>query len=346
MLSSGNTIFSESIRRQERRQRRNAVVMVSMLLLSAALLILPHYIKFTLINWFNSHGVKNTSIDDVDFNPFLGTLTIEGWSATDSASEKKQTVGTVYLDVNWFELLGERLVLEDLTLVHANLDLILHDDGELKIAGLTLTNSLLDTIDEVPGNPQIGIAYSELVDSHLNLDYKGTYREIDVRRLGIGSIYPWDKTRSSAVKLELLTRDASLTLEGETNPFTTPLQWNGHVSVEKLALETLEEIFAAQGITHVSGELTADANIKVMYTDKDNISAESEGELTLANFMIAANDTQISGNNLKWQGTQQYEINDYYVLKSITGQGESHSNQLAIKRLDGEVRNSQLVWNG
>ena len=65
------------------------IAFITIPILAAAILIsLPYGIDYAAEQWLMSHGLEIASVEDVDFNPFTGTLVHRGWKVTEVSLPK------------------------------------------------------------------------------------------------------------------------------------------------------------------------------------------------------------------------------------------------------------------
>ena len=92
------------------------IVFITIPLLAAAILTaLPYGIDYAAEQWLMSHGLEIASVEDVDFNPFTGTLVLRNLQAKVGESQVLR-VPEAKMRIYWLPFFSKRVHIEKLTL--------------------------------------------------------------------------------------------------------------------------------------------------------------------------------------------------------------------------------------
>lgn len=250
---------TQPTRRQRTRLRTLAAVALAVGIVGGAVLILtPYAIEQGTIRWLRGQGMEQAEVENVDFNPFTGTLAligVKGQRSGDTVLDAAQ----IRIDLDWLPLLRKEFYVRELDIRDAHLLMVVSDTGAVTIAGI------------VPGGGRTTAATTDwtftvdrwqVTDSAVTLRAFGTDTRLaarDWRIIGLSSRVPAEPAR---LQLEGALNDAGLSVQGTVAAFADEPRWTGQLRLEALDLAAFQaaggpELRRLAGTASLIGDFTA-----------------------------------------------------------------------------------------
>jgi hypothetical protein len=140
------------------------IVFITIPLLAAAILIsLPYGIDYAAEQWLMSHGLEVARVEDVDFNPFTGTLVLRNLQAKIGESQVLR-VPEAKMRIYWLPFFNKRAHIEKLSIKDTTV-IIDHDEkGRWRIGGLALAAAAI--VADKPAESAWGFSLNQLEGYH------------------------------------------------------------------------------------------------------------------------------------------------------------------------------------
>ncbi|PLX48265.1 MAG: hypothetical protein C0613_11550 [Desulfobulbaceae bacterium] len=283
-----------------------ALMLVGLLIL----LVLPHGLKMALSHWLEEAGVGRASLEDVDFNPFVGRLVLK----TVRLSNEQQvglSAAEVQITFKWWPLRQRRLHIEDFQIRHGTLALHRLPDGTIRLAGLPLGSAEPvsgESANPPPSGSPWGLALDALTITDMRLSYEAPdqHEQYNLSRATFQNISTWQKNNPSPFTATITRKAATLQAAGTMRPFAAPASLQAELRLENFALELLAPFWGTEA--PVSLQARANGTLALEATldrDHETVHYASTDSLQMTDVAYQDADLQLQAAELSWQGSSR-----------------------------------------
>ncbi|MDG6778890.1 DUF748 domain-containing protein [Thiomicrorhabdus sp. zzn3] len=314
------------------------------LLAMAALivLLLPFAIQFGIEKALQQQGAGQVSIANVDFNPFRGRLQIDGLEIYSPSADTTTTASPVLriqqaqADLGWLNLVKKRLLLQNVTLTNASVDIQQNDPRSLVIAGLFFPLGQSAETEESDGTTwTAGIQALNFSNLTLRLLRPGqaidetTYR---IEKLTLNDLYMWD-AGSGRLILNSHLNQALVNSHFRLQLFSVAPKIIGTVRFQDLELDELPYLNDASQNPELKlkGQLSADVTFTAELNEA-GLTIDQQGEFTLKQTQLSLPPYQIDGDSIRWSGSLRFEqLKSQADSASVKLEGQLDLKQFALQ---------------
>ena len=307
---------------QPRRRRRRAVRIVSsvlgllVLLGSAGVALLPFAIDRVVTHWLVRQGVDQARIENVDFNPFTGTLFVRGLRAVADGTSVL-AASEFGFTFEWGPLLDGELKVDRIHLRGLELVISQAEHG-VTVAGILLGGPAAGT-GTVPAGWRFKVDDWVVSDSVVTFRAHGVDTVFRADAWQIDDLSSTPGGKPTRVRFEGSVNHAPLSFDATLTPFTEAPGWRGHVTLEALELAPLRSGFDAP-VAGLAGRVSADGETAVELAGDGTLKVDYTGDLGLQAMDIRTDgDDQLALDGFRWTGRLGLKAGDATVVE---GDGE------------------------
>ncbi|HKJ76345.1 MAG TPA: DUF748 domain-containing protein, partial [Gammaproteobacteria bacterium] len=319
-----------------KRRRRGVRVVSSVLgllviLVSALIAGLPYAIQQGTTYWLTQQGIDRARIENVDFNPFTGTLFVRGLQAVtdDTTVLAAPEFGFTF---EWGPLLDGELKVDRIHL--RGLELVVSRAEH----GVTVAGILLGAPAAGAGTVPAGWRFK--VDDWLVSDSVVTYRAHGVDTVFRADAWQIDDLSSTPggkptrVRFEGSVNHAPLSFDATLTPFTETPGWRGHVTLDALELAPLRSGFDAP-VAGLAGRVSADGETAMDLSGDGTLKVDYTGDLTLEGLEVRADgDDRLALDGFRWTGRLGLNAGD---ATAVEGDGEVRLDRFDLALAGADV---------
>ncbi len=289
-------------------KKRYWIPLTGALLLAAIVIAIPLGMERYAETWLRDQGVADAAIGDIDFNLFTGTLLIENITFSGTA-EQRGEIDLVTLNAQWTGLLQRRILLADVGLANAQLDIQRLDDGGYRIGGLTIPGTTAavptqDTVDETPGAPGAtwGFGLDQVTIDTLEVNYRDARSQtvVAVEQVTLDRLASWEPERRSELVARLKLHGAAVTLRSSVAPFAAGPFAESRFRITEFTLLPYATIFEDLGVSGVTGLVSIDAKTDVRLDATGKLALDVSGSVTLASVSATLPTARVTTEQLTW----------------------------------------------
>lgn len=336
-------------------------------LLAVVLIALPVVAAMLAERWLQDHGAADAAIGDVDFNPFTGTLRVESLEAG-GGPQSRFAVALAELDVRWWPLVSRRAHVERLRLEGVRLDVVVGDDGAVRIGAVHLpAGSAAEAPGaKIPPAEDAGATAAEAPpwgfgSDFVNLsDLDVTYRHgvldttVQVRTVRVGSHYSWLGEESAELVLDLSVDGAPLSLRSDVAPWSDQPTVSGELTLTDFDLAGLApELEALAGLREIQGRVAMALTVSGRYGADGVLRLDVRGPVNVADAAFDMDGIVGAQRALRWDGTVSLALpaSDDEALVTVDGAWQLLGTSATLPgELSGgspvQVRLDDLRWSG
>ena len=328
--------MSEQGPHKPKRRRRGLRILSSVLgllvvLLSAAVALLPYAIEQGTRHWLAHQGIDQTRVENIDFNPFTGTLYVRGLRAV-ADGITVLAAPEFGFTFEWRPLLDGELKVDRIHLRGLEV-LVSRAEHGVTVAGMVLGGPAAGG-GTTPAGWQLEVDDWEVTDSVV------TYRAHDVDtifradRWRIDDLSTEPDGRPTRVRFEGSINHAPLAFDAELTPFARSPGWRGHVELKALELGPLGPAFSAP-IAELNGQVSAEGETTVEVAGEDGIRFDYLGVVALQG-INARGETgdRATLDGFHWEGSLGVETGG---TTRIGGEGELRLGRLEAIRPEADL---------
>jgi hypothetical protein len=323
--------------------RRNwywVTLIASAFLTAAILTSLPYGIDYAFERWLISQGLDRASIEDVDFNPFTGTLVLRNLQAKIGESQVLR-VPEARMRMHWLPFFSKRAHIEKLTVRDTSV-VVEHDEkGRWRIGGLALAAA--EAVAAKPSEAAWGFTLNqlEILNSQVEHTGAGLKVKVTIDKAAVSRLRSWDKEQTARMDFEGKINDGTVKMEADFFPFAVQPSVSGSLELAGVSLTDIAEL-AAPYLVGLQGELSTKSRLSVKKEDNGSVSIVQQGTISLSQMKAPGKGVDTSGRNLEWDGTIRF------VSSELTAQGKLTGADLAVRaQKEGlDLHVGDFVWAG
>jgi hypothetical protein len=323
--------------------RRNwywITLITSALLAAAVLTSLPYGIDYAFERWLISHGLDRASIEDVDFNPFTGTLVLRNLQAKIGESQVLR-VPEARMRMYWLPFFSKRAHIEKLTVRDATV-VVEHDEkGRWRIGGLALAAA--EAVAAKPTEAPWGFTLNqlEILNSQVEHTGAGLKVKVTIDKAVVSRLRSWDKEQAARMDFKGKINDGTVKMEADFFPFAAQPSVSGSLELAGISLSDIADL-AAPSLMGLQGELSSKSRLSVKKEDNGSVRIVQQGTMALSQMKATGKGVDTAGRNLEWDGTIRF------VSSEVTAQGKFTGTDLAVRAQEEglDLHVGELVWAG
>ena len=330
-----------NVLRQIVRSKCYWITFLTLSLLAAAILTAtPYGIDYAAERWLLSHGLEVGRVEDVDFNPFTGTLVLYNLQAKIGESQVLH-VPEARMRIHWRPFFNKRVHIEKLSIKDTTV-IVDHDEkGHWRIGGLALAAA--ETVAEQPRESTWGFSLNqiEILNSQVEHVLGAKKVKLSIEKATMSRLRSWDKEQAARLNLEGRINEAKLSVQADFFPFTSLPSVRGNVELEPLSLQD----FAGLAFPYLSGlraQLSIRSSLEVKKENDRDISFSQDGTISLGKIKVPKQGFDVAGRAVEWDGALQIQRSGMKAQGKL--KGTDLSVNFPVVGLDLKV--GELGWAG
>jgi hypothetical protein len=307
------------------------------MLVGLVLLSLPFAIQLEIERALTRLGADQASVKNVDFNPFVGELLIEGVEAR-AGEASPLLLHDAGVRIAWWPLWSRRVVIEELQVNGLQLAVSQAADGPLQISGLTLPSSEAgkdQAGNEAPVADQrwgFGVRHFQFQASDVRyhseqLDVALRVDDFELNRLlSFAEAFPASARFAGAIKRAPL----DITFQG--TPFSETRHAKLNIGLQDFELAGLNQMLPPT-IKALKGRLGIDLELAIEQNPKGDFKLAITGKTKVSDYAVQIPEQQIatSHESLAWQGG--FKLQQQGEKLSWQFDGDVNSTNSAVQQL-------------
>ena len=314
--------------------------LVSLILFS---IMLPVGINYGIETYLEDRGADLASLEDVNFNPFTGRMTLTNLKVIIGAQPVLKIPEATF-KIEWAPFIRKRFVLERFKI--NNLDLIVAqlENGNWQIGSIILPSS------EASAEPTSwGFSINEatatnckikLISSKLNSD-------LIIEQAKISKFTSWLYDDNARLEFNGKLNDSPMKLQLDVAPFGSELLASGKIKLIDLNLKPFSKLLQPQ-LKTLAGRLDLDLDIETSQAAGSGIDHFQKGSLELRQFNTHMADMVLSNKDLAWNGAVLVNLTKSGKGLNVSADGQLNGSKLTLN-LENEnlmLQQDKISWKG
>lgn len=319
------------------------ITAVTTVLIFTFLVGTPFLIKHLASQWLLENGGNQVQFRDVDFNPFTGTLLLEGLDVRVN-QETTLSFASAGLDVAWLPVFRKQIEIQAVELT--GFRIVVDNREQLTIGGISLPQAEAEVksteTEDGSGGWLSGVDSLTLRD--VQILYRDAKIETDVALddVLLTRLAQWAPDQAAHLEVSGSINGAGITLNAELAPLAEQPDYRGTLSISNLPLESFAELAKPQ-LETLEGLATLDSEFSLQ-TGADGLSLSHKGRLAVDKLKLVGEGVNLDNRESGWSG-------EFSLTQSVDELRLSHSGELTLaelKLLTGghQIANQSATWNG
>jgi len=296
---------------------------IALLILLGVLVILtPVGLRFAMLHWLKENGAPAATLEDVDFNPFNGQLTVKQLLVPGDG-DAALSIDEASANLEWTGLLRKRLYLSNFALKNARITVKRADD-RVTAGGIEMNRSDSGQSPS-PGSRSSfswGLGLDQMALDNVKIRYHDPQleSELDFVTLRLADVYSWRRTLPSTLQIDVRLNGSPMIFRGTVTPFDEQPAAEIVVVANGINLSFLEAIAKAHGIDDLRGIVGINSRIKIRQEGPGVLELATTGEIALDKFRLQSVEYVIDDDKLRWKGDSSVRVAREAVDVSTKGQ--------------------------
>jgi len=330
--------------------RRRVTRLLALLAVLAALgavvlAALPAVIGWQIERALLAGEADSATVDDVDFNPFAGTLAVRGVDAR-AGDRVLVRVGEARVRFRWVPLIQRTLRLNETAIADVEIGVERRADAVLVLAGLAAAAGAEpeEADDARPWKIDLVRATLDGVRARYE-DTAGARSELAIERLAVENVSTARPDQIAQVSLAAALDAAPIRFEGTLSPSATAPRVAGTLTASDLALGPLAAIAAPQPLRALEG--TLDAELEFDLRAGRGLELQQRGHVAISALAAAAPAGEVRAAALRLDGTLEVDADAARTVLALTGEDAAlEISGLSATGGDAEIGAARVRYAG
>ena len=318
----------------------------------AILVAIPLVTQRLATSWLQENGASTAHIENIDINPFTGTVRLFDLDASGADSQQRLHIGMAEIDVRWWPLVSKRVHVDAVRLSDTQIDIVNSNDGNWQVGGLRFAPQA-----ETPAAPETesSSAFDWGLGSEVLslLDVSLTYRDglldtdLEIAEISLGSHYSWQPEDSTGLVVDMSINDAPISLRSDVTPWAQNQSISGALQVDAFDLaESQEALEGYTGLVDSRGTVSMDLTVTATRNTQGVIDLQVSGPLSVMGIGFTRDGLAFSNEEFAWEG----QVNLFFPavgdqpLLVVDGEVLVMGTQVSLEGMT--LANDVLDWQG
>ena len=320
--------------------RRLVISAITLLLI---LMLIPVAIQYGISYFLKDQGATSAHVEDINLNLFSGTFELTNLTLQVKDNQSAQ-IGRIYTNLNMLDLIGSKVVIDELKLQDVTADIQRDPDGIISINGLMLPSSGTPEADsqpnDAPDSKPVAFAVNALSMERLLVTYQEAefQQQLTLNELTLSDLKSWEPESTANLSANMMLNQSPVTLSAKLNLFDKARKFKGQLSLQSIAFAPYAK-FYRDYLTDLQGELSLTAEFDLVMDDQ--LTGQIENKLQLANLDMQYQQIHQQVEHISWQGNTKI-LADYQpeiqgqlkILNSSTSDTEQQYQMASFTELD------------
>ena len=306
-------------------------------------IMLPVGIGYGVERYLKDQGVAQATLEDVDFNPITGRMTLTNLSII-IGTQTVLKIPLATFKILWTPFVRKRVVLERFIISDTELIVQMLQDGRWQIGGIKLPDKK-ETSE--PSTWNFGLQQVTVENCKIKFISPQLSSELKIEQARITKLRSWMPERSAELEFKGQLNDGDLQLQMAVFPFGNKLAVSGQIKLKGLTLSPFAPLLKPP-INILDGRFDADLTIETRQAADSGFSHRQKGLLRLSQIRTQIEDTEFSNESLAWDGAIQVEIPKSGKGLKISTDGKLNGSNLSMnaENANMQIQQEHLNWEG
>jgi flagellar motor protein MotB len=317
------------------------VVLLFLIVLLSANYIIARVIERRLVKG----GASDASTDQVLFNPFAGSLTVESLHIAQGDINMLK-IGTVSIRFRLLALLERSVEIKEIIVKDIFADVTLQQNGDTLFGGITIPVSGAGAQDSRESEWTYSLESIRIVDSSIQVTYGDERFNIAIGRIEVGGIDSLQDTLSLEIDLKATLNGSpigtNISIESDDNA----TYFTGDVKIRALDIASIASFLPIENTT-VAGNLHIDTQVELMIDDDGSFHLLEDGLIKLNDVSFMSEDMIVETGEMKLKG-QTIVVKNVDEPLELNCDGQLHTSAFRMQLMENSIDAgcNTLNWQG
>ncbi len=305
--------------------------------------MLPIGIDYGIEAYLKNQGADQVNIEDVDFNPLTGRLTLTNLSVIIGAQTALQIPEATF-KIQWTPFVRKRFVLERFTISDTLITVEELENSNWRIGGITLPQSK-ETSE--PSSWNFSFQEATVINSRVKLISARLKSQLIIEKAKLLKLTSWLQEDNARLELSGKLNDAPMQLQMDVSPFGSEMVVAGLIKLSGLNLKPFAQLLQPQ-INTLEGRVDVDLKIDTRHANDNGLKHHQEGPVRLHQVRTQIGDIKLSKEDLTWEGGIRIDIPQSQEALKINAEGRMDGSMLslAIENENLKIQEDNFNWKG
>ena len=334
-------------------QKSRVAIALSILTIAllAGLAAAPFALRHVATSWLLDHGMTEARIENIDLNPFVGRLAIQGVE-TMAKSGERSSLESFTVNIAMTGLLKKRIHIQSLHTT--GLNLVVDGSDGVVLGGLALpeTESPPDATatPKAPANPWLmGIDSVSITRSTLAISLQNLATRLDLGEFTLTTLLTWAPEHEARLEVKGALDQSPLLISLDVTPFAAVRGAQGGIQLQAFDLNRLARL-AEPHIGTLRGELTLDTQVALSHSLEEGTTLSQTGTLSVVGLggTLSSIGVELATLDLSWLGDLWMALSPQGDLLDLRSLGRLANTELntTLEPQNLHIRHKGLVWDG
>lgn len=328
-----------------RKRARKWIVRLAVVAVVLAIVLIgtPYAIGYGIQYGLEKAGVKTVSLEDVDFNPFIGELVIKNLKST-TGSEPELMLPKLLIEVDWLPLFSKQIMVRNLDLQGATLIVEQNEQKQIRVAGILLPEKQEQTPEQPPSTWGFGVAQLALMGNTVVFISPDFTTHSELSNVSLQHLISWSPDQAAAFSFNTTLNQAPFSGDIKLNLFEETPRIEGAIKIDQLNLADFARL-GGEAIESLSGKASVDIQFQLNLAES-GISYQQNGFIRLQDTQLQTAGVSLSEPELRYEGNLAFSQKD--AQQNLRTDGKLSSRQLGLSLPSPEltIAVGNTVWNG
>ncbi|MCK5419531.1 MAG: DUF748 domain-containing protein, partial [Desulfobacterales bacterium] len=306
-------------------------------------IMLPVGIDYGIERYLKAQGVDEVTLEDVDFNPLTGRMTLTSLNVQIGAQTVLNISEATFI-IKWSAFIRKRFVLQRFTLSDTQLTVKELDDGRWQVGGIILPDKK-ETSE--PSSWNFGLQQVTIKNSEIRLISSFLTSDLKIELAQLSNLNSWIPEGNARLEFTGQLNDGKLEFQGDIAPLGDEIKAAGQIQLKGLTLTPFAHLLEPH-LKTLEGRLDIDLNFETRQTPDSGFSHHQKGLLNLSQIRTQIGDSDFSNKNLAWDGDVRIDMPKSVEGLKIAANGKLDGLEMAmVAKNEGlQIKQKGLKWKG
>ncbi|MDJ0833380.1 MAG: DUF748 domain-containing protein [Gammaproteobacteria bacterium] len=310
------------------------ISLITSMVFGLILLLMPLLLQWSLGQLLKDRGASEVAMENVDFNPFAGTLLLEQLQIS-GADGPPASIEALALDMDMLDLFSGRLVLDKIILSGVTAVVTRDAEDQIDINGIPLypapTSEPAQATEETTGPIAFGVNRLQFEKLQFSYQEPEFAQQANIHSLQLQNLQSWNPAQPALVAVEMTLNQAPLALTSEMTLFAEAPRISGQLSLKALSFAPYAKFYQAY-LDGLQGEINLDTQFDI--TIGNGIAADIEHNISIKHLQVDYQHITHQTQSLDWQGRGRYSADGKI---DVRGNLEIHDSIALDRKLDYQL---------
>jgi len=306
-------------------------------------IMLPVGIDYGIESYLIDQGVDQATLEDVDFNPITGRMTLTNLNVTTGAQTVLKIPEATF-KIKWTPFIRKRFVLERFTISDTELIVEELENGNWQIGGIIMPGKKKST---EPSSWNFSFQEATAKNCKIKFISARLTSDLTIEQAKISKLTSWLQEDNARLEFSGQLNDARMQLQLDVSPFGSEIVAAGRIKLKGLTLNPFSQLLQPH-LKKLEGRLDIDVSIETRQTADGAFNHHQKGPVKLHQIRAHIADMNLAKDDLAWDGAIRVDIPKSEESLKISADGRLNGTKLTlgIENENLKMQQDNLSWKG